>query len=256
MKKYLVAVSAALLMVSAVASAWEEGAPAAAPSYSVNVAERIRPGMMDEYVETTKQWLAAIKSAGLDLSVYSFTGESTDIHFSVQISSMAQLDTLAQTWAKAVALMDNTDWGATRKKCIEWRRYVINTRVDKASYRAADPEVPREELQYFKWKDYRVRPGDADEFLAVLGKVKSIYEKHGIRRSYSVYRDVIGSEGPIFTIVTSAKDPGDMHNAETAIRSTLANDLKPHMDALEDLTVEYLDGVSWTRPDLSLLPEM
>ena len=196
MKKYcLYAVAAMLVMVVAPVLAQEDEGMMQMPRFSVNVAEHVKPGMMDEYVEATKKWIEMIKGEGMNMMFFGFADRASNMHYAVPINSMAEIDSKAQEWGKAVGMMRGTDWGAIRQKCIEWTQYTIWMWAQDASYMPAEPELSDMEMLYMKWADIRVSHQNEAKFVELLGKIKAVYAKHNIGRSYNVYRNIIGLPG-------------------------------------------------------------
>ena len=234
----------------------QEEMPDKMPMFTVTIQENVKPGMMTEYLESTKKWIEMIKSENIGLNFFAFRDMESNVHYGVPISSMAEIDDKSKLWSKAVDLLRKSDWGKKRQAAINWSRYDMWVWSPQLSYQPANPEINPQEMLHSGWANVRVSHTNEGKFNELMAKVKATYEKRGVGRGYSVYRNIIGQNGPLYVIVWGAKDPADMFKYETETWQKLGAEMKPLMDELMDLAEEAVEGRGWIMPELSLMPAM
>ena len=225
------------------------------PPYTAMHVENVKPGMIEEYMEGTKKWIEAIKKEGIGLYFFCFRDLEGNYHYGVPYSKWADVDELQEKWGKAAALLRGSEWGRKRQAAINWSRYESWFYAAHLSYMPKEPSENPMELMYSGWANVRVSHTNEGKFNEMMAEVKAVHEKHGAARSYSVHRNILGANGPLYVIVWAAKDPADMFDYEKTWREKMGADIMPLMNQIMDITEEMQEGNGWIVPELTLMPE-
>jgi hypothetical protein len=214
--------------------------------------EKIKPGRMQEYIEYSRKWFDIIKDLNMGLSFSAFGDQNGYLDYNQRINGPDDIGVKIEAWTKARELLFNTPWGKKRLKVVEWYKYSVWQRLPELSYDPAQANPNPNQLTYFMWKNIRVNALHENSFMQTGARIRMLFEKNDIERGYSVFRNFIGYESPIYSVIFAGKDPGEFCEWQQHTWSKLAAELQPLLDQLADSIGETIEFRAWAMPELSL----
>ena len=214
--------------------------------------EKVRPGCMEEYKDTTKKWINLIRELKVGIRFSAFDGGDGYMDFNQRISGISDLGPKLAAWGMVQEALLATEWGKKRLNTIEWSRYSVWERSAELSYKPLDPNPDPKQLMYFIWKDVRVRAEKEKEFLEIGREIRDFFDERKVERGYNVFRNLIGHEGPLYTVIFAGKDADDADAFLKEAGRRFALDLLPHFPRIMPLVEKTSDFRGWEMPELSL----
>lgn len=257
------AAAAAVLALAATASTAFAAAHTEmkAPQMFIVHVEKADPSKLADYEAITKEFIALVKANRQAMPLLSFTAlQGEDLAFSLiaPIRGFADVESIFTAFegmGKAVGEQRWTDLmrrgGATYTSADD----SVWMEVPEASYWPPGAEVTLANAGYVQLDFYRVKPGWDDAAAQVAASWRELFASKNVPYGYSVYRLVLGSDGPLWAVSTPAKDPAHLATIQETARKTIGNDA---WQAQMAKTLAITRGVDskryWVRRDLSLAP--
>ncbi len=214
--------------------------------------EKVRPGCMAEYTTQTKKLLDLIRRLNLGIAFSAFGSDNGYMDYNQRIQSRCDYGPKLEAWDKVQEACLATEWGEERLKAIEWSRYSVWERSAELSYEPAHPVPDPSELQYFVWRNLRVRTEKEKAFLEIGCQIRDFLRTKGIERGYNVFRNVIGYEGPLYSAIVAGKDPGELNGLLQELGRRFTFDLLPFVPGLMSSIEKMTDFQGWAMPELSI----
>lgn len=242
--------SAALLSLYPTTAFLQDKKPPYVPSIVLSLEDAVKPGMIDEYIQTTKEWIALIKKRKVKTTFNTFLESNDIVNYLEPMFSMTDMNQRALN--DALESFQRTELGQKRQSTIRWSKYSVWYRSSQLSYKSVNPDAPPNTMPYFVWKHIQLRAGNESIFIDVATKFKEIFQKYNVRRGYGVFCNIIGYERPWYTVVFTGKDPGELYKWQQEMEEELGSELKPILDKLYEITEQITEGSGWSIPELSL----
>jgi hypothetical protein len=242
--------SAVLLILIPATMLVRDDEPNNPPAFVLSLEDSIKPGRLDEYMQTTKEWIEELKKKKVNTSFNAFSESNGVVNYLEPMFNMSDIDHSALT--KALESFHRTESGKKRLSTILWVKYSVWLRSSQLSYVPLHLEGPPISRPYFVWKHIQVRADSESAFEDVASKFKEIFQKHGVGRPYGVFRNIIGYERPWYTVVFAGKDPGELYQWQQAMEQELGSELKPVLDRLYAAIEKITEGSGWALSELSL----
>jgi hypothetical protein len=249
----LISLGSIAAAVSSRTSRTQAGKKAAPPPVLIFVLEEgIRPGGQKDYLEGTRKWVELIQELDPTLTFTAFGDEETFVEFNERLADFDAIGPAVESWLRFFEAAAETEWGRKRAAAVEWSRMSVWEQSAELSYVPAHPEPSPKDLNAWLWRIARVR-ADGEEGLIKAGSaVKALFEKAGLERGYAVFRNVVGGEGPAYSVILSGRDQAEIASWIARTTSRLAPDLVPLLRRLESGMEEHSDFKARTLTDLSL----
>jgi hypothetical protein len=240
-------------IAAAVSSRTQAGKKSTTPPVLIFVLEeQIRPGGQRDYLEGTRKWVELIQELDPTLTFTAFGDEETFVEFNERIADFDAIGPAVESWRRFLEAAAETDWGRKRAAAVEWSRMSVWEQSAELSYVPAHPEPSPKDLNAFVWRIARLRPSDEEDLIRAGLAVMALFEKAGLERGYAVFRNVIGGEGPAYSVILSGRDQAEIETWIASTTSRLAPDLSSLLRRLESGMEEHSDFKARTLTDLSL----
>ncbi len=258
----LAAAAATVVALAATASTASAGAhmEAKAPQMFVIHTEHAVPSKVAEFEATTKEFVALVQANRSAMPTFAFTalqGEDLSYSFVTPIKNLADADVIYagfEALGKAagerfVELMRRA--GATYTSVDE----AAFVEVPEASYWPAGAEVTPMNAGYYQLDLYRPMPGMDMEAAQVAAGWKQLFESKKVPYGYSVFRLVLGSDGPLWVVSTPAKDPANLAAIAEGARKAIGEEAwRAQLAKTMAISRSFETKRYWVRRDLSLAP--
>ncbi len=233
---------------------------AQAPRMFVIHTEHAVPSKIADYEATTKEFIALVQANRATMPTFSFTalqGEDLTYSFVTPIKNLAEADviysgfeTLAKTaGAPFIDLMHRS--GATFTSVDE----AAFVEVPEASYWPAGAATTPMNAGYYQLDIYKPMPGMDMEAAEVAASWKQLFESKKVPFGYSVFRLVLGSDGPLWVVSTPAKDPADLAAITAAAQKAIGEEAwRAQLAKTMAISRGFETRRYWVRRDLSLAP--
>lgn len=223
------------------------------PQFSVIMAETVAPEMTAEYEEGTKKLMEVLKANNVPFPVWAWQESNGTYNYNVPVKNFASIDEFSGHWAKAVAELRKSDWGKKRQAAIQSTKYTIWYNATHLSFMPENPELADNEIMYFQVLTFRVSHSKENAFNEVMMKMAAWSKDIGYRRPYSIHRNIIGEEGPVYVVVMPSKDPADHYNAMVSFMEKHGEAFAPLKTEMDRTVVSATEAFGWMRMDLSLM---
>lgn len=257
--RYAVLVAALALAAALPAFAQEDAQEGAgAPPQMILVhEEKVKPPMLDDYVERSKEFIAMVQANRDVMPTFGAEAFQTDQYefvFALPLSSFGQMDTLMGEFM-AMAEKDGAGFQETMKAGAEttthFDEYVILYRTD-LSHHPAEPRVPMVEATVYRWDFYYLQPDMAMEAEQIARDVAALYREKEIRDAYGVFQAVLASDMPFLVVSVPGRSVADIETRLAEIATTLGDAWPPIQARIHAATRDFVSKYAWARPDLSL----
>jgi len=242
--------SAALLSLFPATVFLQDKEPPNVPHLVLSLEDAVKPGMIDEYIQTTKEWIELLKNKKVKTTFNTFLESNDIVNYLEPMSNISDMDQRALN--QALESFHRTELGQKRQSTIRWSKYSVWSHSSQLSYEPVNPNTSTNNMPYFVWKHIKLHAGNESTFIDVATKFKEIFQKHSVGRGYGVFCNIIGYERPWYTVIFPGKDPGELYKWQQEMEHELGSELKPILDKLYDITEQITEGSGWTIPELSL----
>ena len=222
--------------------------------------EIVKPSMVPQYEQTTKEFLALVqqhRSASPSFSFTAFAGHDYVYSYVAPIQSFASIDGINSGF-EAMAKAAGPQWADLMKRSGEPMEYVRESVLmedpPRLSYTPDKPRLKDEEARFFHFDLYYVQPGREAEAEALAREIVDLFRKKGVTSGYRLLKVVMGPETPLLTVVIPARDPADFAAQDAAGRELLGAEGQALFQRAFALSRRFEQHEAWIRPDLSLPP--
>ena len=250
------ALSVAAVMIASLAVAQE----AAQPQLFVLHQEMARPGMMKQYEDTMKEFIALVRQHHDALPAVQFVGMAgEDFFYSyvTPIENYGALDKVHEGFAVMIPAVGEAKWNdlITRAgAATEFIRESIMLEYQHLSYAPAKPRLKPDEERYLHIDLHYVLPGRETESIAVAQETADLYRKKGVPDGYRLFHVQVGPEMPLVIVTKPARDAADFEDRERANRELLGAEGLALSQRAFTLLRRFESHSATLRPDLSLEP--
>ncbi|RPH37883.1 hypothetical protein EHM92_01530 [bacterium] len=208
---------------------------------------------MEEYTEYTKKLIDLIRELNVGIAFSAFGSESGCMDYNQRITGPCDFGPKLEAWDTVHAALLKIEWGKKRLNSVEWSRYSVWERSGELSYEPAHPEPDQSRPTYFVWKNLRLRAEKEKDFIETGRQVRAFLEKKNIERGYNVFRNLIGYEGPLYTVIFPGRDPVESQAWLQQTGRNLAFGLLPFLPQLMASVEQTADFEGRAMPELSLV---
>ena len=223
--------------------------------------ELAKPSMIAQYEATSKEFVAMVKENRAAMPHFSFNalqGEDYSYSFIAPISKMGDMDLIMDEFG-ALAMAAGPKFGDLMMRggeAMESYSEVVVQRVDDLCYRPANPRLKPEEMMYWQYDFYYLKPGHDQHALELAKEFKALWASKGLRTGYELYIALTGQELPLLVVGWGSKDPADAAAVEAADNPVLGDAGKALFAKAFAITRRFETKNAWFRPDLSVPPVM
>lgn len=249
----LAAAGALVLAVALPATAQEPPAPQMILVHE----ERVDPPMLEQYLESSKAFLAQVEAHRETMPTFQANAFQTDEYefvFALPLESFGRMDAvmgefMAMEEAGGEAWRETMRSGAAATVATD--ESIILYRPD-LSYRPAEPRITTEEVTAYRWDFYYLQPEAAREAEAIARDVAALYREKGVRDPYSVFQSILGSDMPYLVVSIPGKSAADIESRLAEVESKLGEAWLPLQERIHGATRTFVRKYAQERPDLSI----
>ena len=218
--------------------------------------DRVKPGMVDEYEQVTKDLVAACKEHNIqDVNWLALRLNDNRYMYVSPVEKFADLDkngfaALAEKMGEDEmnALFDkyngtygkHGDYMVYLQKDLSYMPGGISTTVEGENYRT----------MYFHY----VAPGHDKDYMATLKKIKASFEKHNSKIHYRVYKSGFGTMGPYYMVAVAAKDATQSAQRGAENWELMKGDLEGLFAEMNKYMYKTDEVRGWIMSDLTYVP--
>jgi hypothetical protein len=232
-----------------------------APQMFIVHVEHALPGKLADYEATTKEFISLVQANRSAMPGFAFTalqGEDLSYNFITPIRNLADADGIMASFdALAKAAGPEKFGDVMRRSGATFSSYDDNAfmEVPGASYWPAGAVVTPQNAGYYQLDFYSVAPGFEDAAGEVAASWKKLFENGKVPYGYSVFKLVLGNDGPLWVVSTPAKDAADLAEINAAAMKAIGAEAWQAQVAKTLAICRGFDSKRYTvRRDLSLPP--
>ena len=216
--------------------------------------ETSKVDMWNKYESTSKEWVAMMNDAGLDLP-YIEASQRDDGHYYylIPISNYAEIDNMQNVFNSAIEKIGKDKWSKFMKEnnsTIETSKDFVATRSAKYSYMPKNPRLKEDDVKFIHWMFFTYKMENRKEIMDIMSEWKKLYEDKNIKNGYSIWLIELGLDNNMIALTEGYKDGADFYtatNEDNALMEAEAGALWNKMSAYIS-SVENKYGSP--RPDL------
>jgi hypothetical protein len=223
--------------------------------------EKVDPSKLADYEATSKEFVALLKANRPAMPMFSFTalqGEDLEFSFVSPIRGFADVEAIFAGFEGMGKVVGEERWADLMRRGGATFTSVDDSvwmEVSGASYRPPGAEVTMANAGYLRLDFYRVKPGWEDAAAQVATAWHELFAGKQIPYGYSVFRLVLGSDGPLWVVGTPAKDAAHLAQIEATARQTIGEAAwQAQLAKTLAITRGFESRRYRVRPDLSLAP--
>ncbi|MHC4990598.1 MAG: hypothetical protein ACYTGC_06415 [Planctomycetota bacterium] len=257
-KRWILGVAVILYSIASAGGAVQEQADQ--PQWYFLVEEQVKPSMMMEYEEATKQIIREMQAYEVSPEKVSFSaisGPELGYVYVMPIDNFGHMDTKMADWQEVVSKIGAEKWAeleARSDKCVDHRAtFHVVQRAD-LSFQPESPAVPQDEVKTIVYGFYYVMPGKERQLESVARRYAELYREHGLDNAWTIYQSVTGGDLPLYVVAHPARSTAEFHKRSEEIDELLGEaGKKLGEEAMACVRrIEIKDG--YLRPDLSYPP--
>lgn len=214
--------------------------------------EKVLPGRMQEYAGYTKEMIGLIRGLDPGIAFSAFGSDEGYMDYNQRVENPCDFGPMLERWGKIQEASLATEWGPKRLGALEWSRYSLWEHLAELSYTPRHPNPDPHELAYYLWKNVLVNASKEREFAETGRQVRAFLEQKEIGRGYRVFRNRIGYEAPLYSVVFAGKDPVDAAKFLMDTAGALGLSLMPFFYQIMAMVERTTDFQGWAMPELSL----
>jgi len=247
---------AATLMIASLAAAQQ---PAPQKWYVLHQ-EFARPGMIQQYEDTAREYIALLRQhhdALPKTEWITVAGDGFVYTYLIPIENYAALDKVLAGFGVLIPAVGEERWKDLMKRggaATEFIRESIMMEDTSLSYVPAKPRLKPEEERYLHVDLYYVQEGNEPEAAALAKDSVELFRKKGVPDGYRLFTVFVGAEMPLMIVTVAAKDAADYAAREQANRELLGAEGQALLQRALALTRRFESHNGWLRPDISLEP--
>lgn len=233
----------------------------ARPEFLLVYQEHARPAMVQQYEESTKEFLAALTAAKVDSPTFDITVmECTDFSYMYMtpLCSMADLDTMHKEWMGLPEKLGKEKMKAIEMKgspAMESADEMIAMKEPDLSFVPSEPRLKPSEDKYYVDDYFYITYGKDAEFRALAKQIAEMFKKKGLHNGYTVFSLIMGNEMPLFVVAQPGKDAVDWFTQDAQDWAALGPDGQGLIHQAMALCRKYERRMGTIRPDLSYHPQ-
>ncbi len=218
--------------------------------------DQVKPAMMSEYMETSRNLVDACKKNNVK-----------NIQWSV--ASMDDGTFLAITPIKDLADIQNMNFNDLREKvgdetftkmfenfnkCYDNHGDYVTTLLPSLSYMPDGLSTTTPGKEYRVWHRMDVTPANMQKVQSKMKELKDLFASKNSKMHYRIYRSGFGNVGDYFVAVVSAKDAMDYDRMSAENDQLMGEEGQKLFDEMFDYVDAYSVKRGSMRPDLSYQP--
>ena len=173
--------------------------------------------MLQQYEETSKQWVGLMTEGGLDLP-YVRASQRNDGHYYylIPLSNYAEIDKFSSVFGSVLDKIGKEKWGefiTANESSIETHRDFIAKWSAKYSYVPKESRTKQGEAEFIHWVFFKYKLEKRQEVLDVIAEWKALYEKNNIPDGWGIWLVEIGLDNNSIALTETAKDGASYYSA-------------------------------------------
>lgn len=219
--------------------------------------DQVRPGMVSEYEDLSKELVDAAKKSKLQNMSWAVAAMDNGNYLSITpIKDMADLE--SKSFQPLMDSMGEDDFNGMMNRFNEMYDkhgdYIIVLDKD-LSYMPDGLVTSTPGKDYRKWHKMSVSAENLPKLRDKLVELKDVFNQKGSKMHYRIYRSGFGNMGNYYVAVISAKDATDYAQMSAENEKLLGEEGKLKFREVMDLVSAYDVSEGGMRPDLAYSPE-
>ncbi|MGB7843057.1 MAG: hypothetical protein WBL21_09715 [Salinimicrobium sp.] len=219
--------------------------------------DQVRPGMVSEYEDLSKELVDAAKKSKLQNMRWAVAAMDNGNYLSITpIKNMADLE--SKSFQPLMDSMGEDKFNGMMSRFNDMYDkhgdYIIVLDND-LSYMPEGLVTSTPGKDYRKWHKMSVNAENVSQLRDKLVELKNVFDQKGSKMYYRIYRSGFGNMGAYFVAVISAKDATDYAQMSAENEKLLGEEGKQKFREVMDLVSAYDVSEGGMRPDLAYAPE-
>ncbi|MFQ5769519.1 MAG: hypothetical protein ACE5HX_03215 [bacterium] len=220
--------------------------------------ESVKPDMAKDYEALTREWIAQLTELKMTSPYFNFTtiqGEDFTYSFAIQIENFAALDGMQKAWMEFEQKIDKEKFQEMMQRgsaCTQSINQWLAMEMPNISYAPATPRLKPEEIQFYHYDFFYVKPGKNMEFHEISKQWLELYKSKSATEGWTMYQAMMVPDQPLYIVASGAKNAVDFYTALDKTNELLG---KENVDSLWSKTMalvrKFEHKNSTIRPDLS-----
>ncbi|MFQ5604093.1 MAG: hypothetical protein ACE5HS_12580 [bacterium] len=219
----------------------------------------VKPSMVAQYESAVKDYVAEFVKHKIAFP-YMQSSSTNDFHYFylVPLENFADLDKIkkaGEEFDKKLGEEKRQEFDKRFAGTYEYHQDLIARMSGEYSYQPEAPRLKPEEATFLHWTYLYIKAGKEKEANEIARQYKALYASKKIADGYNLYIGEMGTEMPLFVVVSWAKSASDFFTQQEKIKEMLGEEGQALAAKAMAVTRKFVQKTGRSRPDISYMPE-
>jgi hypothetical protein len=222
------------------------------------VQEVVKPSMIKDFEEATKEEFALIAEQNFPYTCYTYNSDDYIYYYVWPMKDYADIGNMMAAWGEMVQKIGVEKWsalGERKGKMFEYYKFWAAYYRPDLSYVQENPRFKPEEANFRYWVFLSILPGKELEFENICKEWLELDKKVDRMDSYDLFVGDIGTEMPFYFWEVKGKSAGDFFSQQEIYGGKTGDVGMELWNRTMALCRKVEDKTGWFRPDLSYIPK-
>jgi hypothetical protein len=252
MKKFIASIFALMLLGLFVLNT--EAQETAEPLWLMGE-EVVKPAMVEQYFELSKELVELCKTEKFPYSFYVWVSQPFHYSISYPIGEMNDITEIEKAW-KAILNKLGEEKSRLFQDCIESQNDKVMVGLLNMSYLPEPPRLSDDEISYCYWQEVSVKKGSEKAVEGIFMKAIEIMKEKGIEMGTYIGKGKTGYDQPVYFAWYYGKDQMDFLEQEKKFGEQVGEEWKQingeiikHINSIRNIDFWYVKELSYQKEE-------
>jgi hypothetical protein len=189
----------------------------------------IKANMVQQYEKAVNDLYEQLKTHNFGMQIqFASSTDQNEYFYLTPMESYADLGKAEAIWSELYEKAGEETMAAIDeqfKGCYEQHRNYVIKWSGELSYRAANPRLKAEDVNFIHWDFFWIEEGNEMKAMEISKKFKELYAKNNITDSYNMWMSDIGHDLGMMVMTRGAKDIADYYEQREKTRELMKDEL-------------------------------
>jgi len=199
--------------------------------------ETVKPEMIDEYLELSKELLLLCKEENFPYPIYTWNHRSMVYELWSPLNSLTEIDSLHAAWTKIIKKWGEENYEAFNRTKLHNYSKTINI-LSELAYMPEDPELTEDERNYGRWIEIYLKVGKQKEFMEAVKWINEQRAAYGIQEYLGFSIGGIGYQSPSYNVYYSHVSKEALNNYYNSTPEAYKKKFEEYLKKIQKLMIK------------------